>query len=203
MTQSRKSLGSRPDELLGKLLAAIGKSDSDSIERYALVEELKKIEGAYSERRRRPTSGSHHKLLWKFRANTARRRELRRQLRPIYDDIVIAGYLRANPGADEGELRAALLDSTESIDPAEIEAIEDQDIAFLIDSAGDYRKRQVRKQVVEPFLRFLEKNEVVPSRDLPRTRMMRALFDWLGIEQTLRPTDAGIRTIARDLHKKG
>jgi hypothetical protein len=201
MAKSRTSPGSRSHGLLDKLLAAIGKGDSDSFERYALVEELKKIEGAYSERRGRPTSGSHHKLLWKFRANTAKRRELRRQLRPIYDDVVMAGLLRANPGADEGELRAALQDSTESIDPAEIEASEDQDIAFLIDSAGDYRKRQVRKQVVEPFLRFLEKREVVPSRKLPRTRMMRALFDWLAIERKLRPTEAGIRTIARDLKR--
>lgn len=203
MAKSRTSPGSRSDELLDKLLAAISKGDSDSFERHFLVEDLQKIEGAYSERRGQPTSGSHHKLLRKFRANTAKRRELRRQLRPIHDDIVLAGYLRANPGADEGELRAALQDSTENIDPAETDAIEDQDIAFLIDSGGDFRKREVRKQVVEPFLRFLEKRGVVPSRKLPRTGMMRALFDWLGIEQKLRPTDAGIRTIARDLHKKG
>jgi hypothetical protein len=111
---------SRSDELLDKLLAAIGKGDSDSFERYGLVEELQKIEGAYSERRGRPTSGSHHKLLRKFRANTAERRELRRQLRPIHDDIVMAGLLRANPGADEGKLRAALQDSTKNIDLVEV-----------------------------------------------------------------------------------
>jgi hypothetical protein len=47
----------------------------------------------------------------------------------------------------------------------------------------------------------LEKRGVVPSRKLPRTRMMRALFDWLDIEQKLRPTEAGMRTIARDLKR--
>jgi hypothetical protein len=157
MAKSRKSPGSRSDEVLDKVLAAIGKGDSDSFERYALVVELQEIKAAHSKRRGRPTSGSHHKLLRKFRANTAKRRELRRQLRPIRDDIVMAGLLRANPGADEGELRAALQDSTENFDPAEIEASEDQDIAFFIDSAGGYRKREVRKQAVEPFLRFLKK----------------------------------------------
>jgi len=141
-------------------------------------------------------------VLEQFRANTAKRLELRKRFRPVYDDIVMAGYLRENPGADEGQLRAALQDrqdSTERIDPAQFEASEDQDIAAFIDSAGDYRKRQVRKQVVEPFLRFLEKHGVVPSRKLPRTRMMRALFDWLEIEQKLRPTEAGVRTIALEL----
>jgi hypothetical protein len=85
--------------------------------------------------------------------------------------------------------------------PAQFEASEDQDIAAFIDSGDDYRKREVRKQAVEPFLRFLERRGVVPSRKLPRTRMMRALFDWLEIEQTLRPTEAGVRTIARDLKR--
>jgi hypothetical protein len=194
MSKSRKSPGSRSGELLDKLLAAIGKGDSETFERHNLVEELRKIEGAYSERRGHPTPASYTTVLEQFRANTAKRLELRKRFKPVYDDIVMAAYLWENPGADEGELRAALQhrqDSTERIDPAQFEAGEDQHIAAYIDSAGDYRKRQVRKQVVEPFLRFLEKHGVVPSRDLPRTRMMRALFDWLGIKQTLRPTEAG------------
>jgi hypothetical protein len=205
MAKSRKSPG-RSDELLNKLLAAIGKGDSDSFERHVLIGGLQEIEALYSERRGRPTPASYTTVLEQFRANTAKRLELRKLFRPVYDDIVMVGYLRENPGADEGQLRAALQDrqdSTERIDPAQFEASEDQDIAAFIDSGDDYRKRQVRKQVVEPFLRFLEKHEVVPSRKLPRTSMMRALFDWLAIERTLRPTDAGIRTIARDLHKKG
>ena len=112
----------------------------------------------------------------------------------------MAGWLRSNPNADEGELRAAVEDS-ENIDPAEFEANEDQDIAFFIDSAGGYRKREVRKQAVEPFLRFLKKHDLVPSRKLPLNRMMGALFDWLDIERKLRPADTGIRTIARDLKR--
>jgi hypothetical protein len=204
MAMSRTSPGSRSDELLDKLLAAIGKGDSDSFERYALVQELHEIEAVISKRRGQPTPASYTTVLEQFRANTAKRLELRKRFRPVYDDIVMAGYLRSNPGADEDALRAALQDrqdSTERIDPAKFEAGEDQDIAAFIDSGDDYRKRQVRKQVVEPFLRFLEKHDVVPSRKLPRTRMMRALFDWLEIEQKLRPTEAGIRTIARDFKR--
>jgi hypothetical protein len=64
-----------------------------------------------------------------------------------------------------------------------------------------YRKRQIRTLVVEPFLRFLKTHDIVPSRQLPRSGMMRAWFDWLGVEKKLRPTDTGIRTIARDLQK--
>jgi hypothetical protein len=197
MAKSRKSPGSRSDEQLDKLLAAIGKGDCNNFERHALVYELEKIEAGLE----RPKIGPYRKLLRSYRANTAKRRELWRRLRPIHDDIVMAGLVRANPGADEDKLRAVLHDSTKEFDLAEIETSEDQDIAFLIDRAGDYRKRQVGKQAVEPFLRFLEKHEVVPSRKLPLTRMMRALFDWLNIERKLRPTEAGVRTIARHLKR--
>ena len=116
----------------------------------------------------------------------------------------IAGWLRDNPEADKSSLLAAIQDANIP-DPAEIEAIEDRDIAFLIDAMGnlgDYRKRYLRKLAVEPFLRLLEEHEVIPSRDLPLNRMTHALFDRLGIEPKLRLTDAGIRTIARDLRRK-
>ena len=94
-------------------------------------------------------------------------------------------------------------DSTGDIDPAEIEEEEDRNIEFVINSTGDYRRRQVRKLVVEPFLLLLEEYRVVPDpKLLPRNRMMQALFVWLGIEDRLRPTDSGIRTIARELRKR-
>jgi hypothetical protein len=166
MAMSRKSPVNRSDELMDKLLATIGKGNADNLERYTLVQDLRKIEAACLVRSK---TGPFHKLLQSYRANTARRRELRRRLRPIHDDIEMAGLLRANPGVDEGDLRAALQDNTKNFDLAEIEANEDQDITFLIKRAGDYRKRQVRKQVVEPFFWFLEKHGVVPSRKLPRT----------------------------------
>jgi hypothetical protein len=195
MTKSSKSLGSRSDELLEKLLAAIGKGDTDNFDRHALVQRLREIEAGFQ----LPNIGPYRKLLRKYRENTAKRGELWRQLGPIHDEIVMAGLVRKNPGVDEGDLRAALQDHTKDFDLPEIEANEDEDIAFLIDRADDYRKRQVRKQAVEPFLRFLQKHDVVPSRKLPLNRMMAALFDWLHIEMRLRPTETGVRTIARDL----
>ena len=91
---------------------------------------------------------------------------------------------------------------TEVVDYAKFEEDEDQDIAYFLDSKGDYRKRELRSLVIEPFLRFLERHGVTPSRTLPLTGMMRALFDWLEIEEKLRPTDTGIRTIARDMKRR-
>ena len=102
----------------------------------------------------------------------------------------MAGQLRTNPHVDEHDLRAGVhwsdddLEGTEVADYAKIEADEDLDIAFLLDKKGDYRKRDITKLVVEPFLRFLERNDVIPSRALPLNRMMRALFDWLDIERS-------------------
>jgi len=186
------------DPLLEELLAAIGKAGANPFERFSLERELLEIANGWSAR---SSAGSHRRLIRKFRANTARRRELRRQLRPLREAIIMAGYVRQNPGADERRLPAAVEDA-DFTDLAEVEASEDEDLAYLIDSAGDFRKRQVRKLLVEPFLRTLDEHGVVSSRKLPRTRMMRAWFDWVGIENRLRPTDTGIRTIARDLKKK-
>jgi hypothetical protein len=182
-----------------KLLAAIGKDNVVGSKRIALETELQEIRIAYLKRREQRSSGTYNRLLRRFRAYTAKRRELREQLGPIYPDIVIAGYLRSYPDADASELRAAV---RTSVDPEESEVIEDRNIAAYLDSADDYRKRWVRKQAVEPFLRFLERQGVTPSRKLPRNRMMKALFDWLNVEPGVRPTPSGIRTIARDLKKR-
>ena len=205
MVKSRKlpSGPSLPDQRLAALLVAIGKDQSGAFERYALVHELEEIQRACLRLPTVPMAGEpFRKLLIQFRKNTAERRKLREQLRPLREDILLAGLLRQNPEAAESHLRAALQDNVDIIsDPTESEASEDRDIAFLLDK-GDYRKRHVHKLAVEPFLRFLEEHDVVPSRKLPLNRMMEALFDWLGIERTLRPTDVGIRTIARDLRKK-
>lgn len=191
------------DELLTRLFAAIGMAECNAFERYGLAVELEDIRAGCSKLNELPVAGgTHRKLLKKFRANTAKRRALRKQLAPVLDAIAMAALRRRNPDADEAALRAALSDLGR-IDPADAEDDEDRDIAFLIDQSGDYRKRQVRKLAVEPFLRWLDNHGVVahPKR-LPRSAMMRAWFDWLGIAPRLRPSDAGIRTIARELHSQ-
>ena len=87
----------------------------------------------------------------------------------------------------------------ERIDPAKIEAEEDRDIAFLLDDKDDYRKRDIRKFAIEPFLAFLKRHSVKSSRKLPLIRMVRALLNWLEVEQ--RPTDTGVRTIVREFER--
>ena len=192
-----------PRDLLGDLLAAIGMAHANPYQTMSLEMTLREIESAWFARRQVPNVGPYRKELRRFRAITAKRRELRKQFGPVVREaIALAGWIRANPNVDESTLRALMPDS-EIIDPAEIEEEEDRNIEFVIDRTGDYRKRQVRKLVVEPFLLLLEEFRVVPhSKLLPRNRMMQALFDWLGIKPTLCPTDSGIRTIARDLRKR-
>ena len=194
-----------PRDLLRDLLAAIGMAHANAFLTWPLNDALQEIKSAWLARRELPNVGSYRKELRRFRAITAKRRELRKQFVPVVREaIALAGLVRANPNADESTLRALMQDSDGNIDyPAEIEEEEDRNIEFVIERTGDYRKRQVRKLVVEPFLLLLERHRVVPHpKLLPLNRMMQALFDWLGIEQALRPTDSGIRTIARDLRKR-
>ena len=135
------------DKRLDKLFAAIGKSRTDYFG--FIASELETIRSDYLKRRGQLTA-AQRRLLRKFRANTARRREMRRQLGSIKDDIVLAGQLRTNPHVDEHDLRANVhwseddLEGTEVADYAKFEEDEDQDIAFLLDSKGDYRKRDIR-----------------------------------------------------------
>ena len=132
---------------------------------------------------------------------------MRRQLRPIHDELIFAGQLRTNPHVDEYDLRAGVhwsdddLEGTEVADYAKIEADEDLDIAYFLDTKRDYRKRDITMLVIEPFLRFLQRNELIPSRKLPLNRMLEALFDWLGIEQKLRPTAPGSGRLQRDFKR--
>jgi hypothetical protein len=192
-----------PRDLRGDLLAAIGMADANPYMTMPLEMALSEIESAWFAREL-PNVGPYRKELRRFRAITAKRRELRKQFGPVVREaIALAGLVRANPNVDESTLRALMSDSDGNIDPAEIEEEEDRNIEFVIDRTGNYRKRQVRKLVVEPFLLLLEEYRVVPdSKVLPLNRMMQAFFNWLGIEKALRPTDSGIRTIARDLRNR-
>lgn len=203
--RQKKQPGNRDDDPLNRVLAAIGKDRSGMWELSPARVYLEEIKIAYL-RRRAPLTSEARKQLGKYRALTAKRFELRRRFKLPYDDIVIVGLQRIKPDTVEGELRNRLtdLDDAEVIGLAKIEAnerFEDRIIASLLRSKDGYRKREVRTLVVEPFLQFLEQYKVVPSRELPLNRMMRTVFDWLGIPTRLRPTDAGIRTIFRDFRR--
>jgi hypothetical protein len=71
---------------------------------------------------------------------------------------------------------------------------------WLKTSRAVYRKRDVRKLVVEPFLQLMAEREIITSRrQLPRKRLFDALFDWIGVEKKFRPSSASINSIARKL----
>lgn len=116
-------------------------------------------------------------------------------------EIELASLARLNPNADASTLRGLIADhrlerhlGAELTDY--VSGIDD----WLAANRDDYRKRQVRKLVVEPFLKLMAEFEITTSRrERPRKRIFDALFDWLGVEQKFRPSNAGINTIAAEL----
>ena len=82
-----------------------------------------------------------------------------------------------------------------------LEEIEALNIKYLLDSdAAKYKKSPLRTHLIEPFLVYLHRAGVVPHpRKLPLSRIMEAMFDWVDIDRKRRPTNTGVRTIARDV----
>ena len=96
---------------------------------------LEEIKADWLARRKLPNVASARKLLRRYRATNAKRRELRKQFAPaVREAIAMAGWLRANPNADEKHLRGLVeeRDSTMDLDLAEVEEQEDRDIEFVI-----------------------------------------------------------------------
>jgi len=161
-------------------------------------------------------------LLQKMRKNTAARRKLRRQLGTEGAQEIGWMVRRSARLLNREERRGGspvptgiqwpvrveggkdvLLRFDSVIDQAgrelieAIEEFEDQNIRFLINELGHgYRKTPLRKVVIEPFLTILAICQVWETAE-PRTTVMAALFDWLGVERKYRPTNAGMRTIVR------
>jgi hypothetical protein len=67
----------------------------------------------------------------------------------------------------------------------------------LIERHFGYRKTPIRRLVIEPFLDVLEKHGLWETAE-DMTKVMAALYDFLGVPQKDRPTDAGMRTIIRE-----
>lgn len=72
-----------PRDLLGDLLAAIGMADANPYLTWPLEMALGEIESAWLARREVPNVGPYRKELRRFRAITAKRRELRKQFGPV------------------------------------------------------------------------------------------------------------------------
>ena len=207
-------MSTNPDLLLERLLDAMGKGDAAEAERTNLKSWLRSIKTGYEVQTDRITSINNgqkvidpqRELLQKLLAILIEASELRKQLGKRKKDIQKAGALcvaKAKPPLpmDEFKRRIALSDP-KLVD--EVAAIEAENIQYLLDAElTEYHKPPLRRLLIEPFLSILHRHGVVPSsRELPLNHMMAALFDFVGLEQNRRPTEAGIRTIAADMRRQ-
>jgi hypothetical protein len=190
-----------------KLLAAMGMGESadplDALSRYALTQNLEEIERYYA-RQVALSSQPDRKLVRRYRLAITKLLTLSEKIGPDFfaNEIEKAGWSRRNPDADDMTLHMLMEehgDEQDSVAAALRERAFDID-HWLKTSGDDYRKRVVRKLAAEPFLRLLIEQEITTSRKkLPRTQMVNALFDWLGVEQKFRLSHAAINAIAKDL----
>ena len=111
--------------------------------------------------------------------------------------------MRALVIEDDGATRAVLISTLRGRrhDVVAVLTAHGLDVDHWLNISGDnYKKRELRKRVVEPFLQLMGKYEITTSRkQRPRKGIFDALFDWLGVEQKSRPSSANINTIAREL----
>jgi hypothetical protein len=131
-------------------------------------------------------------------------RDLRNQLGDRKYDVDLAGIprmLEAKLPLDEFEEQLKL---TVSRTLEKLEEIEVLNIKYLLDSdAANYKKPMLRRLLIEPFLSYLHRAGVVTHpQKLPLSRIMEALFDWVDIDRKRRPTNTGVRTIARDVTRQ-
>lgn len=116
-------------------------------------------------------------------------------------EIALASLSRLNPDADASTLRMLIADygRGRGLGAELTQRLLDID-HWLAANRDDYRKRQVRKVVVEPFLQLMTEYEIATSRkERPRKQIFDALFDWIGVEPKFRPSNANINTIAAEL----
>jgi hypothetical protein len=178
----------------------------DPFARTALTMDLESIEQAY----RIAVSGKQpdRRLVSRYRAAITKVLTLHKKIGPHFfsDEIKKAMLARLNPDMSDDMLRAVLEEHRHDDDNV-VAALTGRlsDLDHWFKTSGDtYRKRYVRKLVVEPFLQVMTEYKVTTSRkQSPRTRIFKELFDWLGIERTYRPSDAAINAIARELEGSG
>jgi len=189
-----------------RLLAAMGvNNDTDPFARVAIEGKLEQIESEYARRVAQLRKQPNRKLVRRYRAAVTKLLSLSKTVGPDFlTEIEEAGWSRHNPNADVGTLymvmTEAIAEHGHKWDLIAVLTAHGLDIDHWLRSSGDtYRKRVVRQLAVEPFLRLLAESKITTSRKLPRTRMVGALLDYLGVEQKFRLTDAAVNAIARDL----
>ena len=188
-----------------KLLAAMGMGETaDPFARYSLMQELERIERGYARRVVASAKQPDRKLVRQYRAAITKVLELSNEIGPDFfaNEIEEAGFSRHNPDADDSTLHDLIADYGHKridFDAGLTDHLLDVD-HWLSTSAENYKKRDVRKLVVEPFLKLMAKHEITTSRkQRPRKQIFDALFGWLGVERKFRPSSANVDSIAREL----
>ena len=177
---------------------------ADPFGRYSLIQNLEKIESGYARRVVASAKQPRRKLVRQYRAAIAKALGLFNEIGPDFfaNEIEEAVFSRDNPDADDSTLHDLIADYGHKridFDAGLTDHLWDVD-HWLSTSAENYKKRDVRKLVVEPFLKLMAKHEITTSRkQRPRKQIFDALFDWLGVEQKFRPSSANIDAIAREL----
>jgi hypothetical protein len=184
-----------------KLLAAMGIEAANPISRFVLTEELERIERNYA-RQVAASAQPDRKLVRRYRAAIKKTLEISKKIGPDFFayEIEKASLSRLNPDLDDSRW-GDLIEEHRREQDGVVAALtaRELDIDHWLKTSGDaYRKRDVTKLVVQPFLQLMVEQGITTSRKhLPRKRMFDALFDWLGIERKFRPSSAGIDAVAR------
>lgn len=188
------------DELLARLIDAIGKSDVAAAERIRFEDAFKRLKRNYQERLPAfEADVDHRALLRKLLANTRKRRELRRQLAAVQQEIRRVGWIRIMDAKFPEPVQLRMAEFLDPIALENIERLEENNIKYFLKTTDDYRKGALRRLLIEPFLSRVLRENVTFSRERPLTGAMDALFDYIGVAPNRRPDKSGIRTIARDI----
>jgi hypothetical protein len=199
-----------PEQGLDRLVAALGIAEDNPFLRVGLAGQLEQIEREYARRVAQLSKQPNRKLVRQYRAAVTKLLSLAKKVGPGFlAEIEEAGWSRQNPNADVGLLHMVMTDwmtehGEKPLDMIAVLTAHGLNIDhWLKTTAEAYKKRDVRKLVVEPFLQLIAEQKITTSRkQLPRKRMFDALFDWIGVEKRFRLSDAGINAIARDLEAR-
>jgi hypothetical protein len=213
MTKHRPppSKAAGPERRLDRLLAAMGIAEDNPFLKVGLGGQLEQIKNEYARRVAQLSKQPNRKLVRQYRAAVTKLLSLAKKVGPDFlAEIDEAGWSRHNPDADVGHLHMVVTDwmAEHGEKPRDLIAElthHEADIDYWLKTTGEaYKKRDMRKLAVEPFLQLMTEFKVTTSRkQLPRTRIFDALFDWLGVERKFRPSDAAINAIARGLEGSG
>lgn len=183
----------------------MGMGETDPFTLFSLTEDLEQIERNYARQIaisvRRPARDLVHRYRKKITKLLADHKKIGSDF--FANEIEKAGWSMHKPHADDSTLNMLMEEHRqERKDMAATLTAHGLDVDHWLKTSGDaatYRKREVRKLVVEPFLQLMAEHGITTSRKLrPRKTIFDALFDWVGVPRTLRPSSVNIDKIARE-----